>query len=84
MRNSNLNSVSTKNQHEILMKFGKCLLEDTWYLMKKKETNTKCLRNDWSMRGRYLMTENLFYKFLPDFVNIYYLVGPYYAGPYWR
>ena len=26
MRNSNLNSVSTENQHEILMKFGKCLL----------------------------------------------------------
>ena len=27
MRNSNLNSVSTKNQHEILMKFWKCLLK---------------------------------------------------------
>ena len=26
MRNSNLNSVSTENQHEILNKFGKCLL----------------------------------------------------------
>ena len=25
MRNSNLNSVSTENQHEILNKFGKCL-----------------------------------------------------------
>ena len=25
MRNSNLNFVSTENQHEILMKFGKCL-----------------------------------------------------------
>ena len=25
MRNSNLNSISTENQHEILMKFGKCL-----------------------------------------------------------
>ena len=26
MRNSNLNSVSTENQHEILMKFGKCII----------------------------------------------------------
>ena len=26
MRNSNLNSVSTENQHEILNKFGKCLI----------------------------------------------------------
>ena len=28
MRNLNLNSVSTENQHEILMKFGKCLQDE--------------------------------------------------------
>ena len=33
MRNSNLNSVSTENQHEILNKFGKCLLVATLYLI---------------------------------------------------
>ena len=40
MRNSNLNSVSTENQHEILNKFGKCLL----VLLGKK----KILDFDWT------------------------------------
>ena len=40
MRNSNLNSVSTENQHEILNNFGKCLLGGIF--SKRKINFKKC------------------------------------------
>ena len=39
MRNSNLNSVSTENQHEILNKFGKCLFVESKMLYAKELQN---------------------------------------------
>ena len=42
MRNSNLNSVSTENQHEILMKFGKCLLKE--YTDSKRNSQSRIFK----------------------------------------
>ena len=75
MRNSNLNSVSTENQHEILNKFGKCLLRvfcfDTLIHSQMTKSNLiKELSNDNarnSIKVRLIFKGRLFFDVIANF-----------------